>query len=88
MAIYVIATMTFSAKFGENIECSALIDCSVSIKVCALQPATENKSINLGTTNLHKIDMALKIVSCDIISPVHCLTNLKIVNFAQYFTKI
>ena len=36
-------------------------------------------SINLGTTNPQRIDVALKWQSCDVISPMHCLTSLKIV---------
>ena len=44
----------------------------------ALQPALVNWSINLGTTNALKMDRALKIWSCDVIRPMHCLTCLKI----------
>ena len=43
----------------------------------ALQPAEVNKSINLGTINPQRIDLALKRQSCDVISPMHCLTCLK-----------
>ena len=43
----------------------------------ALHPALINKSINLGTTNAKRIDPALKVGSCDIISPRQCLTCLK-----------
>ena len=45
----------------------------------AFQPALVNKSINSGTTSNHKIDLALKIQSSDVISPMHCRTSLKIV---------
>ena len=44
-----------------------------------LATAVENMSINLGTTNAQRIDLALKIWSCGVISPMHCLTSLKIV---------
>ena len=44
----------------------------------ALQTAVVNKSINLGTTNAHRIGLALKIWSWYVISPMHCLTSLKI----------
>ena len=36
-------------------------------------------SKNLGTPNAHGIDLALKVWSCDIISPMHCLTSPKMV---------
>ena len=36
------------------------------------------QSINLGTTNSQRIDEALKVQSCDVISPKHSLTSLKI----------
>ena len=36
-------------------------------------------SINLGSTYAHRIDLALKIWSCDVISPMRCPTSLKIV---------
>ena len=44
----------------------------------ALQPAEINKSINLCKTNAHKIDLALKIWSFDVISPMLSLTTLNI----------
>ena len=44
----------------------------------AHQRSVVNKSINSGTTNTHRIDLPLKIHSCDIISPMFCLTSLKI----------
>ena len=40
----------------------------------APQPAAVNKSINLGTTNAQIIDLSLKRQSCDVISPINCLT--------------
>ena len=33
----------------------------------------------LGATNALKMDRALKIWSCEVIHPMHCLTSLKIV---------
>ena len=36
-------------------------------------------SINLGTTNPQRIALSLKVRCCDVISPMHCLTNLKVV---------
>ena len=45
----------------------------------ALQPSVVNTSINLVTTNTYRIDLALKVRSCDVISPMHCLTSPKIV---------
>ena len=45
----------------------------------ALQPALVNKSIHLGNTNTQRIDLAFKEQSCDVISPMHCLTSIKIV---------
>ena len=45
----------------------------------ALHPSAVNKSINLGTTNAQRIDLALKIRSRDVISTMICLTTLKIV---------
>ena len=44
----------------------------------ALQPAVVNESINLGTTTAQRIDLALKVRSHNVISPMHCLTSLKI----------
>ena len=41
----------------------------------ALQSSVGNKIFNLGTTNANRIDLALKMRSCDIISPC----SLKIV---------
>ena len=43
----------------------------------ALQPTVVNKSFNLRTTNPQKTDLALKRQSCDVISPMHCLSSLK-----------
>ena len=45
----------------------------------ALQPAVVNEYVNLGTTNAHRIDLALKIWSCDVICCMHRLASLKIV---------
>ena len=36
-------------------------------------------ALKMGTTNVHRIDLALKIWSCDVISLMHCLNSLKIV---------
>ena len=44
----------------------------------ALQASAVNKSINLVTQNAQRIDLALKMQSCVIISPMHHLTILKI----------
>ena len=44
----------------------------------ALQPSLVNKSINLGTTNTQGIDQVLKVLSHDVIIPMHWLTSLKI----------
>ena len=44
----------------------------------ALQASLVNKSINLGTTNAQRIDLALKVRSRGVISPMHSLTSLKI----------
>ena len=44
----------------------------------ALQPALVNQSIDLRTTCVSSIDTAVKVCSCNFISPVHCLTSLKI----------
>ena len=43
----------------------------------ALKPYVVNKSFNMGTTSAHRIDLALKIRSCDGISHMHYLTHLK-----------
>ena len=43
-----------------------------------LLPSAVNKRTNLGTTNIQRIDLALEMGSTDIISPIHCLTSLKI----------
>ena len=45
----------------------------------ALQPALVKMSINFGTTNAQRIYLALKVRSCDIISPMLCLTRMNIV---------
>ena len=50
----------------------------------ALQGAVVNKSIDLGPTNAHRIDLisldlTLIIQCCEVISTMHCLTSLKIV---------
>ena len=39
--------------------------------------ALVNKSINLGTAIVQRIDLAITVPSCDVISPVHCLAGLK-----------
>ena len=44
-----------------------------------LQLVVVNKNVKLGTTNAHRMYLALKIHSWDAISPMHCLTSLKIV---------
>ena len=44
----------------------------------ALQPTIRNNSINLGTGKAPRIDLALKVCSHDVISPMHSLTSLKI----------
>ena len=46
-------------------------------KDCPVQPSVVNKSLNLGTTNTDRIDLALKFLRFDVISPMHCLTSLK-----------
>ena len=43
-----------------------------------LKPSLVSKSINFGTTNAQKIDLALKVRSCQVISPMHRMTCLKI----------
>ena len=44
------------------------------------QPSVVNKSLtNLGITNTHRIDLAIRNWSCDVICPMYCLTSLKIV---------
>ena len=43
----------------------------------ALQPTIGNNSINLGTGKAPRIDLALKVRSVDVISPMNCLTSLK-----------
>ena len=43
------------------------------------QPSLVYKSINLGTINAQIIDLALKVQRREIISPMHCLSCLKIV---------
>ena len=35
--------------------------------------------MNLVTTNAQRTDLAIKVPSCDVIIPEHCLTRLKIV---------
>ena len=42
----------------------------------ALQPSVMNKSIYLGITHSHRTDLALKIGSSTVFSPIHCLTSL------------
>ena len=49
------------------------------VRLGALQPSAVNKSINKGTTKAQRIDLPLKMQSCDVISPLHCLNGLKIV---------
>ena len=44
-----------------------------------IQPLFVEMSSSLGTTNDQRIDVALKMQSCDVISTMHCLTSLKIV---------
>ena len=56
----------------------------VNRKSWTLQPSALNMSIKLGTTNTHRIDLALKMRSCDIISPMHCLTSLSILAELSY----
>ena len=43
----------------------------------ALQHGVLKRSINFATTSPHIIDLALKNQSCDVISPMHSLTSLK-----------
>ena len=43
-----------------------------------LRPSLVDISFNLGTTNTQRIDLALKVRSCDVISPMHGLTSLNI----------
>ena len=74
--------MTVSTKlsFRSTIIIAEIV-CFLSarfFKVWALKPAVVNESLNLGT-NDNGIDLALKIRSCDVICPMHCLRSLKIV---------
>ena len=41
-----------------------------------MKPSLVNKSFNLPTTNAERIDLTLNVRSCDIISPMLCLTSL------------
>ena len=43
-----------------------------------MKPSLVNKSFNLPTTNAQRIDLTLNVWSCDIISPMLCLTSLNI----------
>ena len=43
----------------------------------ALKPYVVNNCFNNGTTSAHRIDLALKIRSCDGISHMHYLIHLK-----------
>ena len=52
----------------------------VNRKSWTLQPSALNMSIKLGTTNTHRIDLALKMRSCDII----CLTSSSILAELSY----
>ena len=44
----------------------------------APQASLVNNSINLAITNTQRIDLALKVRSRDVISPMHCLNCMKI----------
>ena len=70
-------TVTWGDFEGTGIQTHDL-PTKVNIIRWGTQPSVVNKIFNLGTTNTQSIDLALKMQSCDIISPMHCLTSMKI----------
>ena len=49
------------------------------VKVGHYSPLQKIRVSTLGPLNTGRIDQALKMQSCDVTSPMHCLTSLKIV---------